>query len=242
MRSYFFTIAALLEFCHKSIDATQVLAKFESKILNVTAPPGHFFDAMQNPVDCANKCLDSPSTYYGFYVASGGKCNALKKKPLHEVKARQLTLLWFTKNSLRSDCNSTLFPHSFGNSSYFVERTNTKKFEDAVKYCDKIGGKLAQLSTDEERLFVANISFRTTGLQSIVNVGLYWDESKDLGAWKWKGSSETMENREFWGETPDVPPAKRKRVGAFSFKLDPNRLFGNFDKKLSGFVCECMVL
>lgn len=210
---------------------------FKSQEFNISWPiPGA--KHMAHAMDCANTCLDEPKKCFAFHITQTGSCYCLINNEVRlEQKNTRPLMFWLRKDSDAFACNASLFPYAFEKSRYFVEKTKKKTWHNAWKFCQSIGGKLAHISSNEERLFVARISFFDA---TPVRIGLHREvQLNGYTKWKWWPSKEPLINPEFWGAHE---PTDERLTAGFDFSKDGTNFYAIRDKAPFPFVCECQRL
>lgn len=118
---------------------------------------------------------------------------------------------------------------------------DTKCWRDAAKFCKSLGGKLLQISTEEERQYTWHIMERHRLAKKFSFIGLFKDPGFKGNAltdgWQWHDTGDKMDVLKWWQTNEPNNDGGEELVGAF-FPL--SGLF-NDEKpyKALEFICEC---
>lgn len=192
--------------------------------------------------ECAQRCLVAAEKCYAFHLASDNKCyiveenkNWMEQRPLQTVK------FWVKQMPPVNRCRTPMFPESFNKSRYYYEKTNLKNWNDAAVFCESLGGRLAQISTDAERRFLGNL-INPPISDNRVLLGAYKNRDDGLPhnqGWRWRGSGEPFISS-FWSSgQPDNADGNQFCV---MFWKDLKYLNDVEMNEAERFICECTTL
>lgn len=202
---------------------------------------------------CAQRC--SASACVAFHMTNDGECFLVRGKKDWTENNAQNVPLWMKKGGHSAQCDPAVFPHRFQRSRYRVESASKRTWMNAKGFCEARGSKLAQISSNQERLFVRSIAqtySRYTYIGFFTNPpptggGGEDDDrrrrrrSASSGSWRWHLSNEALDQGSpFWKSgSPDLVTYRLKVCGTFA---QNKNLFDHArcDRNADTFICECL--
>ena len=189
---------AVLVLLLATIHATQaeVSAKYKSIVTNTTwiTSDAQSVGKMTKMI-CALECTLKGNGCFAFHLSSVSNCFLIEKNVnLFEQRPLQSITFWVKEGGDNTPCTPGNYPVVFGKSRYRVERTNLVNRAVAAGFCKRLGGKLAQLSSDAEREQIGNMAVAAGGSATAVFIGMYLEG----GVWKWRVTGENLNLTNYW--------------------------------------------
>lgn len=207
---------------------------------------------------CAQRC--SASVCVAFHMTNDGECFLVHGKKDWTENNAQNVPLWMKKGGHSAQCDPAVFPDRFQRSRYRVESASKRTWMNAKTLCEVRGSKLAQISSNQERLFVRSIA-QAYGTYTYIGFftnppptggGSDDDDDDDRrrrrrstssGSWRWHLSNETLDQGSpFWKSgRPDLVNYPSRVCGTFAQSRN------SFDHALCDsnadtFICECLLV
>ena len=237
-------INSLLLLCGAVIcRASDFIINFKAQEIDTTwmASDAQLVGKLQN-LECARRCLAADKCY-AFHLTSDGDCYLVKEnKNWIEQRPNQSVTFWIEEGTADTKCKALEFPESLGKSQYYLEKANLMNWSGAAAFCEAMGGRLAQISTEAELHNLWNLIRNSSVNSANVFVGAHKDPSDDFGlfwGWRWGGWEEPLDSSLWERGQPDNGNDIEFCVG---FNQDNRCLRDVENESFYSVVCECSPL
>lgn len=185
--------------------------------------------------------MEAGTDCWGFHVAGGTACYLLlqSRRSWSEQDMGGVVLVMLRGGN--PNCSAENFPHSRGRSRYRFERTK-KTFGESSRACQSLGGKLVQITTEAERIFVWNI-IKAAGVTSgLTLTGLWRDRSiaDHRTGFRWQLSGDRLATEAFWREGD--PNDNGGNQNAVALVNRHGQLNDKSPNDLFNYMCECLIV
>lgn len=196
--------------------------------------------------DCMTACSIDADKCYALHLAPDDNCDLISELKSSKEQRPMVTLtFWIKEGAPEIKCKAPAFPLSHGNSRYHFNKTNKRTWNDAAAFCEGLGGKLVQISTQAEHEFLWNLINKPikNGLGKYVFIGAYKEQQDGLPhnqGWKWQGSDEPF-NASLWYATQ--PRNENRDEFGSGFYEESSLIFdASVSHSAEAFICECSPL
>lgn len=201
------------------------------------AAAGHYV-RNASKILCAVTCTFE-SNCMGFQMVQERQCFMIVKRTWSEKKTEKQTL-WIKRRNENTLCNKSTFEFSLSRSRYHLVLEHDGDWDMAADICVKRSGKLAQITTNAERVFVRKIIANNGGPEYTL-LGHHQKPGSDepKHGWIWHLSNDSVSMNEFWNEYQPNDLGNEEHWGNINRN---NGLFADGNGNDKAFVCECFII
>lgn len=200
----------------------------------------------ESPSSCPTICSEAfiqchvpPCKCIAIASPTPASCRLVTKRSWSE-KAGPMVELFVRRDALSPTCNASSFPDQRGRSRYYFGLSK-KTWSEAATHCVSLGGKLAQISSLAELVFIQSIIAKH-GLPTVqIIVGLYQrpGSPEPAGGWEWHLSKDAFE---VWGTDAPSNTNNKEHFGTM-VSAGGKWTFNDIPGSMAfHYVCECFVL
>lgn len=193
-------------------------------------------------LECSVACSAEGINCRGFYVF-GPYCFVLRRDDMSwSEKNTRCLEVWLREGAEGDKCAEKTFPLRFGRSRYRLE-TKEKDWNAAGKACGRLGSKLAQITTEEERKYL-RIVLLSKKIEKVL-FGLFQEDNykEPNRGWKWHRSYNFLALKNPWlkGQPDNGGFFKVLQIEAVSVYYVSKDAFNDTVPEKHPYVCECLM-